>query len=215
MTPAGKRLSPVTGKKRGYCADFTLDLQACIYCELCVQVCPTDAIVMLRVQEEPGYSREDLVLTMDKLYDNERKKPLYWGKGSLLMEMQDPKRSRGRGPPIGESGDGGGGVVIGHGAGSCSSGILLILLFCHRAGRDVHPPQPGPLGVLARRHPRCCTAAVLVWLAAPFLAGIQIVLYTGGVITLMLFGVMLTQPRSRHRDPQPDPPPRSGAESPR
>ena len=48
---------------------------------------------MLRVQEEPGYSREDLVLTMDKLYDNERKKPLYWGKGSLLMEMQNPKRS--------------------------------------------------------------------------------------------------------------------------
>ncbi len=39
------------------------------------------------------------------------------------------------------------------------------------------------------------TACVLVWLAAPFLAGIQIVLYTGGVITLMLFGVMLT-----HRD---------------
>ncbi len=40
------------------------------------------------------------------------------------------------------------------------------------------------------------TSVVLVWLAAPFLAGIQIVLYTGGVITLMLFGVMLT-----HRDP--------------
>ena len=87
-----KRLSPVTGKKRGYVKDFTLDLQACIYCELCVQVCPTDAIVMLRVQEEPGYAREDLVLTMDKLYENERRKPLYWGKGSLLMEMQDPNR---------------------------------------------------------------------------------------------------------------------------
>lgn len=94
VVPAGKRVSPVDGKKRSYCADFTLDLQACIYCELCVQVCPTDAIVMLRVQEEPGYSREDLVLTMDKLYANGREKPLYWGKGSLLMEMQDPKRRR-------------------------------------------------------------------------------------------------------------------------
>ncbi|MEO0604702.1 MAG: NADH-quinone oxidoreductase subunit I [Myxococcota bacterium] len=93
VTPAGKRNSPVTGKKRGYCEDFTLDLQACIYCELCVQVCPTDAIVMLRVQEEPGYAREDLVLTMDKLYDNERKRPLYWAKGSLLLQMQDPTRS--------------------------------------------------------------------------------------------------------------------------
>lgn len=92
VVPDEKRVSPVTGKKRGYCKDFTLDLQACIYCELCVQVCPTDAIVMLRVQEEPGYEREDLVLTMDKLYANERNRPLYWGKGSLLMQMQDPKR---------------------------------------------------------------------------------------------------------------------------
>jgi len=37
------------------------------------------------------------------------------------------------------------------------------------------------------------TAVLFVMLAAPFLAGIQILLYTGGVITLMLFGVMLTR----------------------
>lgn len=36
------------------------------------------------------------------------------------------------------------------------------------------------------------TAVVYVMLAAPFMAGIQILLYTGGVVTLMLFGVMLT-----------------------
>lgn len=39
------------------------------------------------------------------------------------------------------------------------------------------------------------TAVVYLMLAAPFLAAIQIILYTGGVLTLMLFGVMLT-----HRD---------------
>lgn len=37
------------------------------------------------------------------------------------------------------------------------------------------------------------TAGIFVCLEAPLLAGIQVVLYTGGVITLMLFGVMLTQ----------------------
>src|SRR5262249_31395321 len=37
------------------------------------------------------------------------------------------------------------------------------------------------------------TAVLFVLLAAPFLAGIQVLLYTGGVITLMLFGVMLTR----------------------
>jgi len=88
---AEKKDSPFTSKRRGYAKDFTLDLNACIFCELCVQVCPTDAIVMLRVPEKPAYSREDLVLTMDKLYENE-KRPLTWGTASKLMEMQDPKR---------------------------------------------------------------------------------------------------------------------------
>jgi NADH-quinone oxidoreductase subunit J len=39
------------------------------------------------------------------------------------------------------------------------------------------------------------TAVLFLMLSAPFLAAIQLILYTGGVLTLMLFGVMLT-----HRD---------------
>ncbi|MFO0690304.1 MAG: NADH-quinone oxidoreductase subunit J [Myxococcota bacterium] len=39
------------------------------------------------------------------------------------------------------------------------------------------------------------TAGLFLMLLAPFLAAIQLILYTGGVLTLMLFGVMLT-----HRD---------------
>ncbi len=89
---AVKRESPHTGKKRGYADDFTLDLQACIICELCVQVCPEDAIIMTREQEQPGYEREDLFLTMDKLYANEKNKSLSWGRGKMLMAMQDPAR---------------------------------------------------------------------------------------------------------------------------
>ncbi|MBW2716058.1 MAG: NADH-quinone oxidoreductase subunit J [Deltaproteobacteria bacterium] len=41
------------------------------------------------------------------------------------------------------------------------------------------------------------TAVLFLMLGAPFLAGIQLLLYTGGVITLMLFGVMLTR---RHHE---------------
>ena len=41
------------------------------------------------------------------------------------------------------------------------------------------------------------TAVMFLMLGAPFLAGIQLLLYTGGVITLMLFGVMLTR---RHQE---------------
>src|SRR5262249_52640772 len=88
----GKRESPVTGKKRGYADDFVLDLNACIYCELCVQVCPTDAIVMTREPELPAYGREDLVLTMAKLYANEKSKPRAWGDATRLNAMQTPPK---------------------------------------------------------------------------------------------------------------------------
>jgi NADH-quinone oxidoreductase subunit I len=87
-----KRESPITGKKRSYADDFTLDLNACIFCELCVQVCPTDAIVMTREQELPAYSREDLVLTMPKLYANEKNKHRAWGDATRLNGMQTPPK---------------------------------------------------------------------------------------------------------------------------
>jgi NADH-quinone oxidoreductase subunit I len=96
---AEKKDSPVTGKRRGYAKDFTLDLNACIFCELCVQVCPTDAILMCRVPQEPGFSREDLCLTMDRLYDNEKTMPVTWANATKLMEMQDPKRGQPPPPP--------------------------------------------------------------------------------------------------------------------
>lgn len=89
IKPAGKRESPVTGKKRGYADDFTLDMNACIYCELCVQVCPEDAIVMTRETETPAFCREELVLTMPKLYANEKSKTLAWATGTKLMGMQE------------------------------------------------------------------------------------------------------------------------------
>lgn len=89
-----KKPSPVTGKSRGYASDFTLNLQGCIVCELCVQVCPTDAIVMVKEQERPTFSREDLTLTMDRLYRNgEHGERLAWSNASVLAEHQDPARA--------------------------------------------------------------------------------------------------------------------------
>ncbi len=88
---AGKRESPVTGKKRQYADEFTLDLSACIQCELCVQVCNSDAIVMVREPEVPTYRREDLVLDIEKLRANAKERHAAWGKGTNLQEMQDSK----------------------------------------------------------------------------------------------------------------------------
>ncbi len=86
-----KKESPVTGKKRAYASDFVLDSNACIYCELCVQVCPTNAIVMVKTPEEPAYHRQSLVLTMERLYENEKHRPLSWANATLLAEMQAPE----------------------------------------------------------------------------------------------------------------------------
>ena len=74
-------------QKRGWAEDFTLDLEACIFCELCVQVCPTDAIVMCRAPSSPD--------TVGRLgpHDGQavRKpeaKPLSWGTGGKLMKCK-------------------------------------------------------------------------------------------------------------------------------
>ena len=93
MKPTGKRDSPVTGKKRQYVDTFVLDLSACIGCELCIQVCNSDAIRMTREPEVPAFSREDLVLDLDRLRANAREKTMSWGKGSELQERQEPPKA--------------------------------------------------------------------------------------------------------------------------
>ncbi len=99
-----KKPSPVTGKARGYAEDFTLNLQACIICELCVQVCPTDAIVMVKEQETPAFTREDLVLTMARLYKNgEEKERWAWSNATLLAEHQEPSRKPVEAPKAAEA----------------------------------------------------------------------------------------------------------------
>lgn len=92
MKSTGKRESPVTGKKRQYADEFTLDLSACIQCELCVQVCNSDAIRMTHEPEIPVFSREELVLDISRLRVNARDKSLAWGRGSELLERQDPPK---------------------------------------------------------------------------------------------------------------------------
>jgi NADH-quinone oxidoreductase subunit I len=89
---APKRESPTTGKKRGYAAELTIDLSACLVCELCVQVCPEDALVMLRVPTPPSFTRDDLVLTMPRLYENEKHCEAGWANGTRLMQMQEPPK---------------------------------------------------------------------------------------------------------------------------
>jgi NADH-quinone oxidoreductase subunit I len=103
MKPTGKRESPVTGKKRQYVEAFVLDLCACLGCELCVQVCNSDAIRMVREPEVPAFSREDLVLDLERLRANARNKTLSWGRGSELQESQEPRKAETKPSPLPET----------------------------------------------------------------------------------------------------------------
>ena len=46
---------------------YDIDLSKCIFCGFCEESCPVDSIVETRVFEYIGESREDLLLTKDKL----------------------------------------------------------------------------------------------------------------------------------------------------
>jgi formate hydrogenlyase subunit 6/NADH:ubiquinone oxidoreductase subunit I len=59
-----------------------------------VQVCPTDALVMTRAPERPADHREDLFLTMKKLYENGEGRDHGWASGSKLMGMQEGEKKK-------------------------------------------------------------------------------------------------------------------------
>ncbi len=42
------KVEMLKAEKRNFAKTFTLELYACEFCELCVQVCPTDAIIMMK-----------------------------------------------------------------------------------------------------------------------------------------------------------------------
>lgn len=74
-------------------------------------------------------------------------------------------------------------------------GFIIVALAILGAGSRVVTAQNLVHTVLWLALTLLSTAVAFIMLEASFLAAIQVILYTGGVLTLMLFGVMLT-----HRD---------------
>lgn len=72
------------------------------------------------------------------------------------------------------------------GFGLVSAIILISALFVVRAKNLIHAVLWLAVTLLG-------TAALYAQLNAPFLAGVQVLTYVGGVVTLMIFGVMVTR----------------------
>ena len=90
--PAVIKVEMLKAEKRNYAKTFTLELYACEFCELCVQVCPTDAIVMTRSFNLPTADRRELLLDKDRLHALGQQFQPSWATGNLLRDMQAPPK---------------------------------------------------------------------------------------------------------------------------
>ena len=79
-------------EKRNYAKTFTLELYSCEFCELCVKVFPTDAIIMMKSFDLAAADRRDLLLDKDRLHALGLTFEPSWATGNRLRDMQAPPK---------------------------------------------------------------------------------------------------------------------------
>jgi NADH-quinone oxidoreductase chain I len=100
------KVEMLKAEKRNYAKTFFLELYACEFCELCVQVCPTDAIVMLKTFDLAVSDRRELLLDKDRLHVLGRQFQPSWATGTGLRAMQAPAPKGGaKGEPAAAKGE--------------------------------------------------------------------------------------------------------------
>jgi len=91
--PAVIKVEMLKSEKRNYAKTFSLELYACEFCELCVQVCPTDAIVMMKSFDLATADRREMLLDKDRLHAIGQQHQPSWATGNLLRDMQTPPKA--------------------------------------------------------------------------------------------------------------------------
>ena len=87
------KVEMLKAEKRNYAKLFTLELYACEFCELCVQVCPTDAIIMMKSFDLATSDRRELLLDKDRLHTIGLQFEPSWATGNGLRDMQTPPKA--------------------------------------------------------------------------------------------------------------------------
>jgi NADH-quinone oxidoreductase subunit I len=100
------KVEMLKAEKRNYAKIFTLELYACEFCELCVQVCPTDAIIMMKSFDVATADRRELLFDKDRLHAVGLQFEPSWATGNLLRDMQaPPKAAKAEGAPTARGGE--------------------------------------------------------------------------------------------------------------
>jgi NADH-quinone oxidoreductase subunit I len=86
------KVEMLKAEKRNFAKAFTLELYACEFCELCVQVCPTDAIIMMKSFDLATADRRELLLDKDRLHAIGLQFEPSWATGNRLRDMQAPPK---------------------------------------------------------------------------------------------------------------------------
>ena len=86
------KVEMLKAEKRNFAKTFTLELYACEFCELCVQVCPTDAIIMMKSFDLATADRRELLLDKDRLHALGLQFDPSWATGNRLRDMQAPPK---------------------------------------------------------------------------------------------------------------------------
>ena len=189
-------------EKRNYAKTFTLELYACEFCELCVQVCPTDAIIMMKSFDMSTSDRREMLLDKDRLHVIGLQHEPSWATGNRLRDMQAPpkKTEAGSGKPEASRKRKAGSRKREAGRGKRHSGMTLeIAAFWTFAALLVG----GGLAVVLSKNlfhsvlwlalALVATAGVFLTLDAEFLAAVQVLLYAGGVVTVVVFAIVVTE----------------------
>ena len=87
--PSGEAMQE--GEKYGIDV-FDIDIGRCMFCGLCVEACPYDALHMGSGFEEGRYSRHELVIGVDRLREAP-KRPSSWFRPQLEAKGYDPATS--------------------------------------------------------------------------------------------------------------------------